>query len=121
MRGQKIKPELKTRIIGESLQAGCVIAELAKRHGISENTIYGWRSKYNEAVVSHHTSFVAGGSKTVDSASDAGFIELSVSEAREQAHLQEASLKFDNFHLSMQGKVKSSVLLSIIKILEEAC
>ena len=49
------------------------------------------------------------------------FIELSVSKPKQLLTLQEASLKFDNLSLVMQGQIKSSTLLSIVKILEESC
>jgi len=42
MPGKKVRSELKNMIIEESLQPGCVVAGLARRYGISKNTIYGW-------------------------------------------------------------------------------
>ena len=117
MRGSKIAPELRLQIITESMRAGCVITNLAKQYGISKDTIYGWRAKYNNSTA------VSLASKDQASPPDSNgsFIELTVNEAKQLPNLQEASLKFDNFSLVIQGQIKSSTLISIVKILEETC
>jgi len=35
--------------------------------------------------------------------------------------LQSASFKFDNISVTIEGRIKSSVLVSIISLLEESC
>ena len=37
-------PEEKAAIVGESMVPGSVIAEVARRHGVSAQQLYGWRS-----------------------------------------------------------------------------
>ncbi len=98
------------------MQSGCVITELARRHGIPENTIYGWRRRYNKTK-----SSAVAAERAAASSSDGKFIELSVIEERQSLNLQEATLKFNNFSITMQGQIKSSILLLIVKMLEEAC
>jgi transposase-like protein len=117
MRGRKIAPELRSEIIAESLKAGCVISNLAKQYGISKDTIYGWRAKYNNPAAASLAS--KGQASHFDSTGR--FIELTVNEAKLLPNLQEATLKFDNFSLVIQGQIKSSTLISMIKILEETC
>ena len=117
MSGRKINPELKSQIIAESMKAGCVITNLAKQYGISKDTIYGWRTKYNNAA----STPSALKHRAEPSDSNGRFIELTVNEARPLPNLQEASLKFNNFSLIIQGQIKSSTLISIVKILEETC
>jgi transposase-like protein len=117
MRGKKVSAEIKAGIIAESLRPGCVIANLAKETGISMNTIYSWRSKYNSLSLANSGSL--GKADSFDSAGN--FIELSVSQPRQLLNLQEVSLRFDDLSLVMQGQIKSSVLLAIVKILEEVC
>ena len=117
MSNRKIAPELKSQIIAESMKAGCVITNLAKQYGISKDTIYGWRSKYNNSA----STTSALNHRAEPSDSNDRFIELIVNEARQLPNLQEASLKFNNFSLIIQGQIKSSTLISIIKILEETC
>lgn len=117
MRGKQIKPELRSQIIAESMKAGCVVANLAKQYGISKDTIYGWRAKYNSSALTPPTSK----HQVTTSESNGRFIELTVNEARQLPNLQEASLKFNDFSLVIQGQIKSSTLISIVKILEQAC
>ena len=105
MRGKKIPEELKERIIEESLSKDCVVSDLAKRYNLSSETIYTWRSAYK---------------KLSSVANSAEFVELSVSESV-CSTLQLASLKFDNVSVTMEGRIKSSVLVSIISLLEESC
>lgn len=49
------------------------------------------------------------------------FVELSVSESETYSSLTKASLVFQDFSLSLQGKISSSKLISILKILEVTC
>ena len=104
MSGRKIKPELKSQIIAESMKTGCVITNLAKQYGISKDTIYGWRTKYNNTA----STPSALKCRAEPSDSNGRFIELTVNEARALPNLQEASLKFNNFSLIIQGQIKSS-------------
>ena len=34
------------RIVAESLKPGVIVAEVARRHGIHRNQLYGWRSAF---------------------------------------------------------------------------
>ena len=117
MRGKKVAAEIKTRVIEESLKPGCVITKLAEKYGLSPESVYGWRSSYNRSLLANSVVL----DKTKVAASVGQFIELSVSRPKQLLILQEASLKFDNLSLVMQGQIKSRVLLSIVKILEESC
>lgn len=111
MKSKKIDSELKSTIISESLKPSCVITELARKHGVSRAIIYNWRSKYKKSISYSglETSSIVG-----------DFVELSVIE-KSNLSLQEASLKFNDFSFVMQGQIKSSTLVSIIKMLEELC
>lgn len=111
MKSKNIDSELKSTIISESLKPNCVITELSRKYGISRTVIYNWRSRYKKSI-SH---------SGLESSSTVGkFVELSVME-KSNLNLQEVSLKFNNFSFSMQGQIKSSTLVSIIKMLEESC
>lgn len=105
MRGKKVSEELKARITEESLAEGCVVSDLAKRYNLASETIYTWRSAYRKL-------------NSVDNS--AKFVKLSVLESV-CSNLQSASLKFDNVSVEIEGRIKSSVLVSIISILEESC
>ena len=117
MSGRKVEPELRRQIIEESKKEGCIITNLAKQYGISKDTIYGWRTKYNNSAATLSRTKDRGCSTELDR----GFVELTINEASQTANLQEATLKFNKFSLIIQGQIKSSTLISIMKILEEAC
>src|SRR5271155_763025 len=42
-RRRRWPPEAKARIVEETLAAGAVAAEVARRHGISPQQLFGWR------------------------------------------------------------------------------
>jgi putative transposase len=44
--------ESKIAAILKELEAGVAVAELARKHGVSANTIYQWRSKFGGMAVS---------------------------------------------------------------------
>ena len=45
MREQKINPEIKEQIINRIKNEGSTVVDVAKDHGIAENTIYAWIAK----------------------------------------------------------------------------
>lgn len=49
--------EQKARVVAESLAPGAVASEVARRHGIHPNQLYGWRREVREATAP--TEFVA--------------------------------------------------------------
>lgn len=119
MRGKKVPEELKIKIIEESLSDGCVVGELARRYNLTSKTINSWRSAYIKLRSS--SKF------TKDLVNNTGeFMELPVAEdiicnSTSHSNLQSVSLKFNNFSIEMEGKIKISALVSIISILEESC
>jgi transposase-like protein len=113
MQRQKIGEALKTKILAESYEPGCVITKLAKQYGISEGAIYGWRNKSSSPQQSVPNVPAA--------VFDNRFVELSVIDPKQIANLQEVSLRFDKFSFVMQGSIKSSTLIAIVNLLEESC
>jgi transposase-like protein len=110
MRGikKKISVEKKNILIEESFKRGCVITELGKAHGISAETIYGWRSRHRKKLNERGTE-------------GNGFVEVAVIERTKGKGLQKANLVFDGVILSVEGKINSARLLEIVKILEGGC
>ena len=45
-RRRRWSEEDKARIVAESLEPGVIVAEVARRHGIHRNQLYGWRSAF---------------------------------------------------------------------------
>jgi len=100
----------KSQIISESYKTGCVISHLAKSYGISVKTLYSWRSRQKHDKTE----------QAVSNNSNNQFVELSVGH-NEHIILNKAELVFNNFSLLLEGNIKSTKLLEIIKILEIAC
>jgi hypothetical protein len=111
MQKQKIREALKTKILAESYEPGCVITKLtklAKQYGISEGAIYGWRNKSSSPQQSVPNVPAA--------VFDNRFVELSVIDPKQIANLQEVSLRFDKFSFVMQGSIKSFTLIAIVNL-----
>ncbi len=45
-RRRRWSEEDKARIVAESLEPGVVVADVARRHGIHRNQLYGWRNAF---------------------------------------------------------------------------
>jgi|TARA_B110000503_G_scaffold136564_1_gene219143 transposase-like protein len=108
---KKLSELEKEQILQESYEPSCVIADLAKHHGIPSRVIYDLRCKKKAAsVVEIPTNY----------ASD--FVELSVNTSpKKAASLKRAVLEFNNLSISIDGNIKSSTLVQMLNILEESC
>ena len=107
----KILPEIKSQILSELLMPGSIVSKLAKSYNISSTTIHNWQrqSQKNKVEIGNEV-------ESIDN-----FIELSIKDSKNFA-LEKASLIFSDFSIVIEGKVRSSSLFEIIKILEgESC
>ena len=104
----KISPEIKSQILSELQVPGCIVSKLAKSYNVSNTVIYNWQRHAREISLSGISEVDRGGK----------FIELSVKNSRNST-LEKASLVFNDFSIVLEGKVKSSSLFEIMKILEE--
>lgn len=86
-----ITAEQKAQIISQSYAVGCVVSQLAKSYGISEKTLYGWRSREKSARRKEEASNNSGNK----------FVELAVQET-EYTIFKKAELTFSNFSLSIE-------------------
>jgi len=106
----KISPEIKSRILSELQVPGCIVSRLAKSYNVSNTTIYTWQRQAQKIGIGNSSgSEINRGSK---------FVELSVIDSSNST-LEKASLIFNDFSIVLEGKVKSSSLVAIMKILEE--
>jgi len=112
-RREQISKVLKEQIISKLSEPDCSVADLRRLYGISKTTLYKWRHEAIKQVTD--ASIQACGRK---------FVELLVEEPSNhllESKLQKASLTFDDFSISIEGRVSSSKFISILKILEEPC
>lgn len=103
----KIPPEIKSQILSELQVPGCIVPRLAKAYNISKTTIYTWQRQARKINLGKISETDRGGN----------FVELSIKDSRNSI-LEKASLVFNDFSIVVEGKVKSSSLLAILKILE---
>jgi transposase-like protein len=104
----KIPSEIKSQILSELQVHGCIVSKLAKSYNVSNTTIYTWQRQAQEIRVDKVSEIDRGGN----------FVELSVKDSKNST-LEKASLTFNDFSLVIEGRVKSSSLFAIVKILEE--
>jgi len=103
----KIPLEVKSQILSELQAPGCIVSSLAKSYNISNTTIYSWQRQARGIKVATGNE----GEKPNN------FVELSVTEPKNFI-MEKASLIFNGFSLVIEGKVNSSSLFEIVKILE---
>jgi transposase-like protein len=102
-----IAAELKSKILAESRLEGAVISLVAKKYNISKGTIYHWMK--------------SGGEKPN---TDQRFVELEIVDQgpnidiqiETPAYLKSAVLAWNDLSIEIEGKILSSHLLEIIKI-----
>ena len=116
---KKIGLKEKAKILEESYKPGCVIAELAKKHRISTELLYAWRTRCkksnNSALGVTNAGSISGNSNK--------FVEVIVSDAvigKENASntvLRKALLEYENLIITVEGNRSSRILPEIVKIL----
>ena len=112
---ENVSVERRAKIIAESGLPGAVIAEVARRYGISAGTLYGWRSEAKRASA-------AGCVPPIE------FVELNVSEPedpppepRTASKISKVSVEFGGCNLSLEGEVSVAAVSQILTILEASC
>lgn len=108
---KKINPEVREKILLESMESGCVIAEIARRYGIRKERIYNWRGQHSKKVETSVKSEAA-----VNNFVEAK-IECSDESQDISSVLKKASLEFTDFTLSIEGSFKVSQMKQIIEVL----
>ena len=104
----KISLEIKSQILAELQIPGCIVSRLAKSYNVSRTTIHTWQRRAGEIRVDKVSE--------VDRVGN--FVELTVKDFR-NSRLEKASLTFNDFSFVIEGRVESSRLFAIVKILEE--
>jgi len=100
-----ISPEKKSQILADLAIPGFTVKELAQIYKVSTTSIY------NLQRVAQGIRGVIGAERSNN------FVELSVKDSVNST-LEKASLTFNNLSFSIEGKVTSSSLIAIVKILE---
>jgi len=112
---KKIDDKLRAEIMSKLFEPGCKVRELSKMYGLSPHTLRNWRYNFRKGPQKLAKEKV-GANFTSQSCN---FVELSVLGSKRK--LNKASLVFDDVAVSLEGKMSSSDLMSIIKILDTSC
>ena len=117
-RKKRIDASLRSKILQESMVSGCNLAGLAREHQIPARTLYAWRKK---SCRNKADSDVALG--TTIQAKDR-FVEVKLPEqikAGSSIKLKRAVLEFDEFSISIEGKLNNQYLSQLLEILNQPC
>lgn len=109
-RKKRISTRLRNAILKESMVQGCNLAALARAHQVSVKTLYTWRKKYYSD---------SGDTSTTIQAPDQ-FVEIKVPEEIKTGSgmkLKKAVLEFDEFSISIEGKLNPQYLNQILEIM----
>ena len=107
---KKISSIIKSSVLLELSAEGYSISKIAQTHGISRGVIYSW-IKELEVSGTREVS-------DMNPVSRNNFIEVALLDNKASSKLQKASLVFNDFSLSIEGKITSASLIEIVKILE---
>lgn len=110
---RQLPKQLKDQITAKLLTSDGSVSDLSKLHGVGRSTLCKWRREARKK------SLVTG----IESSHEK-FVELRLEDTRNHlpgSKLIGASLTFEDFTISIEGKVGSSKFISIFKILEELC
>lgn len=110
----QITPEQKTRILKDLLQPDSSVTKISRACGVSREMLYKWRRQHG-----FDYGCKVQAQKAVGNNSAGNFVELSVKESG--PILQRVSLVFDNFSVSIEGRISGSKLLGILKVLGKSC
>ena len=101
----------KAKILEELFTEGCEVSDLARKYGILPKRLYGWRSRYKEI---YETKEKVPDSDFMNSESTSSFVEVSLDDAPPSAFLKKAELEFEDFTVSIIGKVTKHHLEKLI-------
>lgn len=107
---KKFSKEQKEKILEESYQEGCAVAELGKKYKLSPKTIHAWRRTKRKNQ-----------EKDNSPENPTNFIEVPIKEdveSRERISLKKAELVYEKFRIAIDGEISSAKIAPIMRILE---
>jgi len=105
----RVSRELKESITLASLESGCDLVALAKKYKLALSTLSRWRRHYRAQQTGDASS-----------QTETHFVEIKVEQPRRAGTLKKVELSFDNHRCCIEGKLNSTQLLRLVKLLEEA-
>ncbi|WP_316354172.1 transposase [Candidatus Trichorickettsia mobilis] len=107
----KVSREIREQVLHESMQVGCDVELLAKKHKLSPQTICKWQRSYRKQQKVENLEQLR-----------SQFIELPVLPITKPSSLKKVELLFDNYSCCIEGRMNSAQLLKLVQLLEgEPC
>ena len=97
----------KARIVAESLKPGVIVAEVARRHGIHRNQLYGWRSTFGVQPA-----------KTGQAGAAPGFVPVTVVPEAPEALVSSAAIEIviGSVSVRLTGAVDIMALRQVLEV-----
>jgi transposase len=98
-------------LVAETFRPGVVVADVARKHGISVNRLYNWRHKIRQAGKLDSKGYLP----------EAAFVELVPAGSPPSAKISKVMISFSSSTLSIDGQISASVLSKIIGLMGAEC
>ena len=97
----------KARIVAESLKPGVIVADVARRHGIHRNQLYGWRSAFG---IQPATTGQAGAAP--------GFVPVTVVPEAPEALVSSAAIEIviGSVSVRLTGAIDAAALRQVLEV-----
>lgn len=113
-KNNRFSKKIKSEVLEMLKDSGYSVVEVSRAYGISTSTLHKWKSW---SARMDQKSSLSSGSST--SPSSAEFVELAVVDSKKV--IKKALMVFDDISLSIEGKINSKDLISLISVLESSC
>ena len=97
----------KARIVAESLKPGVIVADVARRHGIHRNQLYGWRSAFGVQPA-----------KTGQARAAPGFVPVTVGQEAPEGSVANGAIEIVIGSVSVRliGAVDATALRQVLEV-----
>ena len=114
--GKKLSESIKKEILEASKHPEAKISSIAKRYNISPSTIRKWQKQNIVKEIESNNEFVE-----LELSSNKPNVLIGEESLKKELILTEVSLSCENVNMNLSGSLKSKMLISLIKIMEESC
>ena len=114
--GKKISEPIKKEILTAAEHPEAKISSIAKRYNISPSTIRKWQKQNIVKEGESSNEFVE-----LELSANKTNLVIAEKSAKKELILTEVSLVCKNVNVNLSGSLKSKMLISLIKIMEESC
>lgn len=121
-KSNKFSKEVKSEVLEMLKDPEYSVTEVARAYSISTSTLHKWKARMNQQrSISSSASSLSTPSLS-SASSPSGFVEVAIVDSKNVTKvIKKASMVFDDMSISIEGKISSKDLMSVISILESSC